>query len=143
MPKFKWNAPFREDILTGTVGTLLVLFCLLQIKHMFADFYLQTPRMLSGRGTYWHMGRAQHAGVHALGSVVVFALIGAPAGFIALLVAAEWVVHFNIDYGKAKYSDAKCLEPSQGAFWRAVGTDQALHQLTYVAMGWAWVALAV
>ncbi|MEM1006753.1 MAG: DUF3307 domain-containing protein, partial [Pseudomonadota bacterium] len=28
------------------------MICLLQIKHMFADFYLQTPKMLSGRGEY-------------------------------------------------------------------------------------------
>jgi len=128
--------------LTGTVGTLLLLFCLLQIKHMFADFYLQTPRMLSGRGAYWHIGRAQHAGVHVVGSVLVFAVIGAPVAFILGLVALEWLLHYHIDYWKGQHCQRKALDPSKAAFWRATGADQAMHQLTYVAMAWAWVTYA-
>ncbi len=128
--------------MTATVGTLLLLFCLLQIKHMFADFYLQTPRMLSGRGQYWHLGRAQHAGVHVIGSVLVFAVIGAPALFILAAVALEWLVHFHIDYWKGRHCDRKELDPYTAAFWRATGADQAMHQLTYVAMAWAWVTYA-
>lgn len=128
--------------MSGIVSTVLLLFCLLQIKHMFADYFLQTPKMLSGRGEYWHMGRAQHAGVHALGSIIVFAVIGAPLVFITAIVALEWAVHFHIDYCKARYSDSKCLTPTQAGYWRAAGADQALHQLTYVAMVWAWVKFA-
>ena len=128
--------------MTETVSTVLILLCLFQIKHMFADYFLQTPRMLSGRGEYWHMGRAQHAGVHVIGSIIVFVIVGAPVAFILLTCALEWVVHFNIDYAKARYSDSKCLDPSQAGFWRAAGADQALHQLTYAAMLWAWVMFA-
>ncbi len=120
-------------------GALLLLLCLMQIKHMFADFFLQTHKMLCGRGEYLHSGRAQHAGVHALGSIVVFVVMGAPVPFILAICALEWVVHFHIDYWKARYSDSKQLTPQQAVFWRAVGTDQALHQLTYIAMGAAWV----
>lgn len=116
-----------------------MLLCLLQIKHLFADFFLQTPKMLSGRDEYLHTGRAQHAGVHALGSVVVFLLMGASVGFILLICLAEWVVHFHIDYGKAHYSEKKELTPQQAVFWRAMGTDQCLHQLTYIAMTAVWV----
>ncbi len=129
--------------MSATVGSVLVLICLLQIKHMFADYFLQTPRMLSGRGNYWHLGRAQHAGVHALGSVLVFLVFGAPIAFVIILVLIEWVVHFNIDWGKARYSEARQFEPTQAGFWRANGFDQALHHLTYLAMAWAWVEFAV
>lgn len=128
--------------MSGIVSTILILFVLFQIKHMFADYFLQTPRMLSGRGRYWHIGRAQHAGVHAIGSVIVFAAVGTGWLFILLIAAAEWVVHFNIDWGKAHYSDRKNLNPAEAAFWRAAGCDQALHQLTYVAMVWAWAIFA-
>ncbi len=128
--------------MTASFGAVLVMLCLLQIKHMFADYYLQTPKMLSGRGEYFHMGRAQHAGVHAAGSVVVFLLFGAPIPFIFVTVALEWFVHFNIDYAKASYSDKKQLEPNQAAFWRAAGLDQCLHNLTYIAMVWAWLEFA-
>ena len=128
--------------MTGTVGILLLLFCLLQIKHMFADFYLQTPRMLSGRGDYWHLGRAQHAGVHVLGSVIAFAVIAAPPLFILVIVVLEWLLHFHIDFWKGRHCDQKALDPSKPAYWRATGADQAMHQFTYVAMAWAWVVFA-
>lgn len=110
---------------------------------MFADYFLQTPKMLSGRCEYWHMGRAQHAGVHVVGSILVFLIVGAPIGFIAAIVALEWIIHFHIDYGKASFSEKKQLNPTQAMFWRAAGFDQCLHQLTYVAMVWAWTAYAV
>ncbi len=128
--------------MTASFGAVFLMLCLLQIKHMFADFFLQTPKMLSGRGEYFHMGRAQHAGVHVVGSVIVFLLFGAPLMFVLVIGALEWVVHFNIDFFKASYSDKKQLEPNQAAFWRAAGLDQCLHNLTYVAMVWAWVTFA-
>lgn len=126
----------------ATLGTVLLLLCLLQIKHMFADYYLQTPKMLSGRGTYFHLGRAQHAAVHVVGSIVIFILFGAPLDFILVIAALEWIVHFHIDFAKASYSDKKGLQPNQAAFWRAAGLDQCLHNLTYIAMAWAWVTFA-
>ncbi|WP_264211232.1 DUF3307 domain-containing protein [Leisingera thetidis] len=124
------------------VGSVLLLLCALQVKHLFADFFLQTPKMLSGRCAYVHVGRAQHAGVHVIGSALVFALFGAPAVFILVLGALEWVVHFHIDFGKARFSERRKLNPQQAMFWQAMGSDQALHQLTYIAMAWAWVKYA-
>ncbi|GGH23638.1 Protein of unknown function [Cribrihabitans marinus] len=124
------------------IGDVLMLLVLFQAKHMFADYFLQTPKMLSGRGEYAHLGRAQHAAVHSLGSVIAFLLIGSPPVFILITVALEWVVHFHIDYFKAHYSDRNELRPDQAAFWRAAGLDQCLHQLTYIVMTWAWVVYA-
>lgn len=121
------------------VGSVLLLLCALQVKHMFADFFLQTSKMLSGRCAYVHMGRAQHAGVHVIGSIIVFALFGSPLSFILPLAVLEWVVHFHIDFAKARYCEMKELNPQQARFWQAMGADQALHQLTYIAMGWAWI----
>ncbi len=119
--------------------TVLVLLVLLQIKHLFADFFMQTPKMLTGRSTYIHMGRAQHAAIHSAGSVLVFLIFGAPLPFIAIVVLLEWVVHFHIDWCKAAYSEMKGHTPQMPAFWHAMGVDQALHHLTYVAMTAAWV----
>ena len=122
--------------------SVLVLLCLFQVKHMFADYFLQTPKMLEGRGAYLHLGRAQHAGIHAAGSVLCLLIVGSPPWFILAIVAVEWVVHFHIDWGKATYSAAKDHGPQDAGFWRAAGVDQALHQFTYIAMTWAWVAAA-
>jgi len=53
------------------------------------------------------------------------------------------VLHFNIDFWKARQCDQKQLDPYKAAFWRASGVDQALHQFTYIAMIWAWTVFAV
>jgi len=122
--------------------TLFVLLVLFQIKHMFADYFLQTPKMLSGRGQYLHLGRAQHAGVHAIGSALVLGVVGTNILTLIGLIVAEWIVHFHIDFWKASHSDKKKLAPDQAAFWRAAGLDQCLHQLTYVGMAAGWAAWA-
>ncbi|WP_425044593.1 DUF3307 domain-containing protein [Primorskyibacter sp. S87] len=125
------------------VGQVLLLLCLLQVKHMFADYFLQTPRMLAGRDEYIHLGRAEHAAIHAIGSALAFIIVGAPFGFIVVICLLEWVIHFHIDFIKARYSEIKDLNPTQASFWRAAGFDQLLHHLTYLAMVWAWANFAV
>jgi len=126
--------------LFDVLNDVLILLVLLQVKHMLADFYLQTPRMLDGRGRYVHLGRAQHAGIHAAGSALAFFVMGALSGVVLWIVLAEWLVHYHIDWGKGRYSDIKAHTPADAGYWRAFGFDQTLHQLTYVAMVWAWAA---
>jgi hypothetical protein len=121
----------------------LILLVLLQVKHMFADFYMQTPRMLSARGIYLHMGRVQHVGIHMILSALVFIVVGAPVVFVVVLCTLEGVLHFHIDYAKGCHSDKWGHGPDKAAYWRAFGLDQALHQFTYVAMVWAWIRYAL
>ncbi|WP_299830880.1 DUF3307 domain-containing protein [uncultured Roseobacter sp.] len=123
-------------------STLLILLCLLQVKHMLADYFLQTKMMLDGRGQYLHLGRFLHAGVHAVGSVAAFALVGTPFAFIIPVVLLEWAVHFHIDWWKGRHTADLKLTPADAAYWRASGVDQALHQLTYVGMIWLWLMAA-
>ncbi|WP_299141599.1 DUF3307 domain-containing protein [uncultured Tateyamaria sp.] len=115
----------------------LVLLFLLQAKHLFADFYLQTPRMLRDRGRYVHLGRLQHAGLHAVGSLIALVLMGVPMGLAIAVALVEWAVHFHIDFGKGRWSDHTGHGPHQAGYWRAFGVDQALHQWTYLVMVWA------
>ena len=124
-----------------TYGVLLVLLCLLQIKHMLGDYFLQTRMMLDGRDQYAHLGRFLHAGVHATGSFIAFLLIGAPVVFVVPLVLAEWAVHFHIDWWKGRHTSDQNLTPADAGYWRASGVDQALHQLTYIAMIWIWLTM--
>lgn len=126
-----------------SMSTVMILLCLLQIKHMLADYFLQTKMMLEGRSQYLHLGRCLHAGVHAIGSLIVFVVIAAPLYFVVPLVIAEAIVHFHIDWWKGRHTEAQKLTPADAAFWRATGVDQALHQLTYVAMIWIWFVTLV
>ena len=119
------------------VTFLIVLLFLLQAKHLFADFYLQTPRMLRDRGVYLHFGRLQHAGLHAVGSLVAFVLVGVPVVTALIVALVEWALHFHIDWGKGRWSDHTGHGPDQAGYWRAFGVDQTLHQWTYILMAWA------
>ncbi|WP_204113589.1 DUF3307 domain-containing protein [Shimia biformata] len=121
-----------------SANAILGLLCLFQIKHLLADYFFQTKVMLTGRENYVHLGRALHAGVHALLSIAVLAVFGTPAWLILVLVVGEWVVHFHIDWWKASDTLKKQLTPADAGFWRGFGIDQALHQLTYIGMVWVW-----
>ncbi|WP_435138560.1 DUF3307 domain-containing protein [Pseudopelagicola sp. nBUS_19] len=120
-------------------STILLLFVALQIKHLAGDFFLQNSKMIVGRERYWHMGRALHSGVHVLLTAISFALFATSPILILWIIVVEFIVHFNIDWGKARYSVEKKLTPDQPLFWYAMGTDQTLHQLTYILMVWAWL----
>ena len=126
----------RPSLADPVIFVLILLF-LLQTKHLFADFYLQTARMLRDRRVYLHMGRAQHAAVHSVGSLLALVLMGVPTGFALVVCAIEWAVHFHIDWAKGRWSDHTGFGPDQAGYWRAFGLDQALHQWTYLVMVWA------
>ncbi|MBT5000070.1 MAG: DUF3307 domain-containing protein [Tateyamaria sp.] len=126
----------KESVLKDPITFTFVLLFLLQTKHLFADFFLQTPRMLRDRGKYLHLGRLQHAGLHAAGSMIVMMLIGVPIGLGLTVAAVEMFVHFHIDWGKGRWSDYTGYGPNEAGFWRSFGFDQALHQWTYLVMVW-------
>lgn len=121
----------------------LALIVLLQVKHLFADYFLQTPIMLQNRARYLHFGRFLHVCVHLAGSLIAFLVIGAPVGLVIGLLVAEGFLHFHIDFCKAWWSDKTNDSPDQAIFWRAHGTDQAAHQLTYVGMAAVWAMAAI
>ncbi|CUH52198.1 DUF3307 domain-containing protein [Shimia marina] len=125
------------------ITTILLLVAAFQIKHLVADFFLQNAKMIMGRERYWHLGRAQHAGIHAAFSAVILAVFGAHPVMIMTMVIVEFIVHFHIDWGKAKFSVDRNLTPDQPMYWYAMGTDQALHQLTYILMIWAYYACVI
>lgn len=123
--------------------TALLLLTLLQIKHLFADFFLQSPRMLANRAVYVHLGRAEHAGLHGLLSFIALIVVGAPVVFSVILCLLEFVVHYHIDWAKGVYSERKQHGPTDAGYWRAFGVDQLMHQLTYVLMLWAWALYSI
>ena len=121
------------------VNTALLLLVLFMTKHLFADYFLQTRMMLSNRGVYFHPGRGLHCLIHVVGSWIAMALVGVPLGLTIVILIAEWLAHYHIDFAKGRWSEMKDHGPEDAGYWRAFGTDQLLHQLTYVLMVWAVV----
>ena len=111
----------------------------LEIKHCIADYFLQPGWIIAGKGDIFHPGGYAHAGIHAGLSLLVLLLFGAPLALAAALFAAEFVVHYALDYSKIQYSRGVHINTDPPRFWALHGIDQLAHQLTYAAMIFAVV----
>lgn len=120
--------------MSGEALWLLLVILGFQLKHLAADYLLQTPFMLTGKGRYGHPGGVAHAAIHGGLSAVLLLLAGLGAGLIAGLVLAEVVLHYHLDWGKEQWLRRHALTTAEPRFWMALGVDQFLHQLTYLAM---------
>lgn len=104
---------------------------LLFIKHFICDFPLQAnPWLYRNKGTYMHPGGIAHAGIHALGTLLVLAPF---IGSLSILYAAlDMLVHYHIDWAKMNISKRYDLQPNNSErFWILLGFDQLLHHITY------------
>lgn len=118
----------------AVTGVVLALWLGLEIKHLAADYMLQWNWMLAAKTDLKRPGNYVHAGLHALFSVLVLAVVGVQVWLIAVLAVGEFVVHFALDYAKAALSQTVTLEERPRLYWMLHGIDQTLHRLTYVAM---------
>jgi hypothetical protein len=116
---------------------ILLLLLLLQIKHWYADFKIQTYMQTVKKGVWLDPIGMTHTRDHMLASLVVLLIFSffhpiAPLTMLAL-VAAEGVYHYLIDYTKVKYGSKDSTTP---LYWNQFGLDQLAHQLTYLGMVW-------
>lgn len=113
---------------------ILTLMTLLILKHFIIDFPAQTPYQWMNKGTYGHLGGILHAGLHGVGTFIVFVIfVVTPwAIFLGLLDA---LIHYHIDWIKMnvnkKYGWKADTHPE---FWIALGLDQLAHYLTYILL---------
>jgi hypothetical protein len=115
---------------------VLVLFCL---KHFFADFPLQTTRMVMGKGKpglAWISPLSAHCGVHAALSFLIILFVN-PSMF--WLAGVEFFVHMAIDRAKTQYKLpqgdwGKDKGKNLSRYYFAFGLDQLAHQLSYVIL---------
>ena len=123
------------------IDAALLLLLLLLLKHFLCDFVLQTPYQLRYKGIYGHPAGLLHAGLHAVGSAAVLValtiagMLPASIALVAMLCAAEFVLHYHIDWGKEQ-ANKPFLKEQGTAYWTLFGFDQLLHQATYVAIAW-------
>jgi hypothetical protein len=61
-----------------------------------------------------------------------------PSSF--LLVLGEFAVHYHVDWLKEQVTQRNGWTSQDRGFWYALGTDQLVHGLTYVAIVAALVA---
>ena len=111
----------------------IALLALLLVKHFIGDFVLQTKWQVHQKGIYGAPGGLVHSAIHVAGTLVALIAVMAPVSLIVPVLIAEYVVHYHIDWGKEQV--VRALDWRDGArFWNAMGFDQLLHGLTYIAI---------
>jgi hypothetical protein len=116
--------------------TALALWALLafQIKHLLCDFILQTKSQAVNKSFYGHIGGVSHAAIHALFTVPVLLILTRSPVMIAVVAAGEFVLHYHIDWLKARTERVRGWRETDHIYWAAFGVDQFLHQATYIAI---------
>jgi hypothetical protein len=109
-------------------------FALLEIKHFLCDFVFQTARHVQFKGIYGHPAGLEHSAIHVIGTIPCLWLIGAAWPAILVIAAAEFLIHYHEDWLKERLNRKYRWTPADHVFWIALGADQLVHHLTYVAM---------
>jgi hypothetical protein len=119
---------------TQAIATLLCALVVLELKHYFFDYVVQTPYQFRNKGTYGHPGGVLHAGLHAIGSALAFLVI-APGWLLGIaIVVGEFVLHYHTDWLKEQLGKRYNLTVADANYWRVYGADQLVHHLTYVGI---------
>ena len=96
---------------------LCLVTCLL-VKHMIADYALQSPFMFKNKGRYGHPGGLLHAAVHvALTAPVLLILPPHDLKIAGYILAAEFITHYHIDWGKEQICASRSMDHTCRSFW--------------------------
>lgn len=116
---------------------ILLLLILLQVKHWYADFKIQTYMQTVKKGVWLDPIGISHSTEHVISSMVVLLIFNLFHALnpltIIWLCLVEGILHYIIDFIKVKYG---CKDNTKPLFWNQFGLDQLSHQLTYLAMVW-------
>lgn len=117
--------------------TILLLFLLLQIKHLIVDWCWQSAYEWKNKGTYGHPGGILHAFKNAIGTALVFSFFFPSWPLLILIYGIDFLLHYHIDWGKMNINRIKGWGPTtHDQFWMLTGFDQFLHQVTYLFLVW-------
>lgn len=120
--------------LTDPFTALIVVLVVLQVKHAICDYPLQTLYQLQNKGTYGHPGGLLHAGVHVIGTLPIFLVVTPTLWLGAAILASEFVFHYHVDWAKDRWVKVHGYTYANAQFWWAMGFDQFLHHLSYIAI---------
>jgi hypothetical protein len=113
------------------VGALIGWMVLLTVKHVIADFVLQTSWMAIGKDqrTGWFLPLLAHCGVHLAVALAMILVVAPRFWFVAFI---DFAVHITVDRGKGLIASRLGVtqENHHPWFWTLIGVDQALHHLT-------------
>lgn len=121
------------------LGPLAAWFTVLAIKHVVADFFLQSTWMAVGkdRAEGWALPLFVHCLIHGVLTTLIVAAVVPRLWFMG---AIDFAIHFAIDRAKGFTVAHFGVKPGNTWFWWLIGIDQALHHLTGFALAVLLVA---
>ena len=123
--------PFPPMSSSVPVGLLIGWMLVLTVKHVIADFVLQTSWMAIGKDqkTGWALPLLAHCLVHLAVASALILVIAPRFWFVALI---DFAIHITVDRAKGLCASTfgVTLESGHPWFWTLIGVDQALHHLT-------------
>jgi len=117
-----------------TVLTPLLMLAAFQVKHFLGDFVFQNAYILNNRRIWGHPGGLLHVAVHAALTLPILLVTAVPAGLLVLLMLAEALFHYHVDWVKDRWIHAAGWTVTDKQYWWLTGIDQALHQLSYLVI---------
>lgn len=116
---------------------ILLLLFLLQVKHWYADFKIQTYMQTVKKGVWLDPVGMSHTLDHIWGTLVVLLIFSFvhPIGVTVIITTSvlEGIYHYMVDYTKVKYG---CKDNTKPLFWNQFGLDQLAHQICYLLMAY-------
>jgi len=111
---------------TVAIGPLVGFFLLMVVKHVLADFILQTRWMALGKDgrTGWALPLLVHCSIHGIATTVIVVALEPRLWFLG---AVDFVIHLICDRAKGFTVSRLALSPTDAWFWWLLGIDQALH----------------
>lgn len=121
---------------------ILTLLLLLQIKHWYADFVVQTYMQTIKKGVWLDPCGISHSLDHVYSTLIALLVFSFffPIAVWLIIVAAflEGIIHYLIDFVKVKYG---CKDNTKPLFWNQFGLDQLAHQICYILIALSVVSL--
>lgn len=112
---------------------ILTLLLFLQIKHWYADFFIQTYMQTVKKGVWLNPIGISHSLDHVYSTLVALLIfsfiVPVSTALIVLVALVEGIIHYIIDFVKVKFG---CKDNTKPLFWNQFGLDQLAHQICYL-----------
>jgi Protein of unknown function (DUF3307) len=118
----------------STLFAPFLLVAALQAKHVICDGPLQTLAMVKDKSHYLRPLGVAHSAIHGVASFFVLLLFKFDPLLALATSAAEFAVHYHIDFIKENTVKLFRWTIADGPFWWAQTLDQALHHFTYLVI---------
>lgn len=111
------------------VGALVFWMLVFAVKHVIADFLLQTTWMATGKDAKsgWALPLLVHCAIHGALATGILLILAPRFWYLGVV---DFVVHLIIDRAKGFCVSTFNVTMDHQWFWWLIGIDQALHHLT-------------